>query len=183
MIHTRIVRMRSGETNLGAYYNSEMARVKIDDWVCFIDDDAIFTTGKWLEQLHEYVDKYPHAGMFTCCTNRVYNKRQLVNGAMNESHDMRDHRLIGKRLANNFYTDVEILNANAAISGVLMMIKKRVWKNCRFSEGFFGVDNQIHRDLAKQGYKVYLMKGLYVYHWYRGDGDHTHVKKMRALYG
>lgn len=183
MIHTILTRMREGETDLGAFYNNHMARVAIDDWVCFMDDDAMFSTAQWLEQLHEYIDLYPDAGLFTACTNRVYNHRQLVNNRIDYSHDMRHHRKIGKRLAEKYDMRVEELSKDYAISGLLMLIKKRVWKNCKFKSGFFGVDNKIHIDLLKQGYKVYLMKSVYVYHWYRGDGDRSHVHRMREIHG
>jgi hypothetical protein len=32
-----------------------------------------------------------------------------------------------------------------------------------------GIDNALHRDLRAAGLRIALMKGIYVYHWYRNS--------------
>ncbi len=58
------------------------------------------------------------------------------------------------------------------ISGVVMIIKKSVWKKAGgFKKGFLGVDNDFHQRVVRTGGKVGVCRGLYVYHTYRADKD------------
>jgi len=174
-IYTHIAYAEANTKNLGSAYNEFMELLRDDDWACFLDHDAMFTTRDWYHQLVRIVVKYPNAGMFTAKTNRVHNKAQLFGGKTSDDHDMRNHRKIGRQLACEYYDKVTPLSRRQAVSGVLMLISKRAWKQCRFIDGFLGVDNQMHRDLLDAGMQVYVMEGVYVYHWYRGDGDCSHL--------
>jgi hypothetical protein len=50
-----------------------------------------------------------------------------------------------------------------------------------FESGFLGVDNAYHAAVAKAGFTVHVLRGLYVYHWYRGDGDRSHLTNGRQV--
>jgi len=72
------------------------------------------------------------------------------------------------------------ITRDSPISGVVMCLSRTGWERMgKFKHGFFGVDNQAHRDVRAAGMRVYLMRGLYVYHWYRADGR-KHEKAPRA---
>jgi GT2 family glycosyltransferase len=55
------------------------------------------------------------------------------------------------------------------LSGHLMLLKKSVWKKIGgFTEkGMLGIDNDLHWRIKKKKEKVYIMKGIYIFHWYR----------------
>lgn len=181
--------------NLGWAYNNFMEKIGLDDWACFLDHDAMFTTRDWYGQLEAIVQQNEGVGCFTAMTNRIGNPMQTANydfakweqapdrkafhrEALKEhysNHDIRFHRTLGKQLFEEFGLQVSELTLQWPMSGVLMLVSKRTWEKVRFTEGFLGVDNQFHTDCVHQGLPVYLMEGVYVYHWYRGDGDVSHL--------
>lgn len=159
------------DRNLGRAYNNVLAAVEEamgKGWVCFVDHDAIWTTRTWYSQLVTAIEANPDAGMITAVTNRIGNKRQIAPNAP-KGHDMAEHRKFGEHLAAVHKSTVVDVTEGAPISGVVMAVRVAPDRP-RFRDGFFGVDNCMHWDLRDAGYKVYQMPGLYVYHWYRGDG-------------
>ena len=52
----------------------------------------------------------------------------------------------------------------------MFVTSKKAWYEVGgFREnGLIGVDTNYVGKLKAKGYKIYLLKGLYVYHWYRG---------------
>ena len=71
---------RSEGRNLGFAYNEVMARLRDDDWACFIDHDASFTTYDWYAQLEEITRELSGPCVLTAVTNRVGSPWQLVPG-------------------------------------------------------------------------------------------------------
>lgn len=165
--------------NIGKAYNYEMSRLpNDDDWMCFTDADTCFLTSNYGRQLQIIVDMYPNTGMFTCLTNRVGQVRQCYEHKISDNPDIRFHRKIALELANTRPYEVEDLGI--AISGHMMLIKKATWNANKFSEeGILGVDNKISRKLLMKGYKILLMRGVYIFHYYRFNEDvrqKTHLK-------
>lgn len=158
------------ERNLGRAYNQTMERLLPGDWCCFLDHDAIWTTRDWYRQLLEAIESRPDAGLIAAVTNRIGRKEQIAPGAP-AGHDMRDHFAFGERLKAEHGAALRDVTAGPLISGVVMAISHDTWEAIGgFADGFFGVDNQAHRDARRVGRRVYMMPGLYVYHWYRADG-------------
>jgi GT2 family glycosyltransferase len=166
--------------NLGAAYNRFMDLVPEQAWACFLDHDAMFTTVDWYSLLADAIVANPKAGLFTAMTNRIGNPVQLSE---RPTHDIRIHRPHGRKLKEKFAHTAIDVSHRQPISGVLMCISKQAWEKAgHFHDGFFGVDNQIHLDVVRAGYQVLLLKGLYVYHWYRADGEKDHLKRLPAKY-
>lgn len=176
MIHTYIpYTPKQLGNNLGWAYNNFMELLPEDDWACFLDHDATFTTRYWYHQLEDIIIKHSDIGLYTCLTNRVGNSQQLVKGVDKENHDIKYHRQVGKQLQDDYYDDVFFITN--LLSGVVILISKKTWKKVGgFTNGFLGVDNNIHKKCLDNNIKVGLMAGVYVYHWYRGDGDVSHLK-------
>ena len=181
MIYTHIAYSPKDKPgNLGWAYNNFMDLIPNDeDWVCFLDHDATFTTPNWYNQLEDIVEKHSDYGLFTCMMNRVGQKYHIPEGIDPDNHDIKYHRNIGKVLAENYYDDITSLNnvGGQYLSGVLILIKKGVWKQIEgCPNGFLGVDNEIHRRCVINNIKVGRMNGVYLYHWYRAGGR-EHVDK------
>jgi GT2 family glycosyltransferase len=148
-----------------------------DDFACFVDGDTIFTTSNYGHTIQDAVQSYPDVGCFTCYTNRVYNTAQIVEGIDYDSNDVIYHRQIGNTLQTVFgSTCVDITEPLVErgkpmyISGVMILIKKSLWKKIggfKNLNGMLGVDNELHKDIIAANEKIYLMKGVYLYHWYR----------------
>lgn len=180
MIHTYIpYTPKELGQNLGWAYNNFMNIIGDDDWACFLDHDATFTTRYWYYQLYDIINKHKNFGLFTAVTNRIGNKPQLVLNVDPNNHDIKYHREIGKSIQEKKYDNIiELSNVRQPLSGVVIFIHKKTWlTNGGFKDGFLGVDNDIHIKCINNNIKVGLMEGVYVYHWYRGDGDRTHIKK------
>lgn len=163
--------------NIGATYNKFIGMVNDDDWVCFLDHDAMFTVHNWykmLEQIVAIVDDRSGArdkqiGLMTGVTNRIGNVEQIIfpkTSPEAQNHDMYFHRKIGYKRMIEFGSQARV--ANNLISGILMLTPKRVWKECGgFKDGFLSVDNDYDAKVRRAGYKTLILDGLYLYHWYR----------------
>lgn len=159
--------------DIGKAYNRYMNLVpKDDDWACFIDHDAMWTTEDWFKQLGEILAENTEYGLLTVCTNRIGNPDQKI-AKLQDTHDMLYHRAIGRQLRQQGDLTVKDVTNIHCISGVVMVVKKSVWKKAgRFKEdGFLGIDNDFHTRVAKSGGKIGVMRGLYVYHCYRADSE------------
>ncbi len=159
------------DRNLGRAYNEFLDLLKEDDWAIFIDHDAIWTTPHWYDQIVS-ATKAPRVGCVTAVTNRIWCRYQLAAGADPNNHDMRYHRQLGERLQTKYgSTAIDVTLREPPISGVVLAVSKAaVLHSGGFRKGLLGVDNALHRSMRAAGYRVLLMPGLYVYHWYRADG-------------
>ena len=158
--------------NLGFAYNELMDRLCEDDWACFIDHDACFTTSDWYQQLEEIIAPLTEPCVLTATTNRVGSRWQLAAGADPHNHSMEYHRRFGKSLQSAARGVLRDVTHEPLMSGVVILLSKKTWRLLGgFADGFLGVDNAIHQAARDQGYRVLLMLGLYVYHWYRADAE------------
>jgi len=162
--------------DIGFSYNNFMKLLGEDDWACFLDHDAMFTTKDWYHQLQDIIDTNPEVGLFSAMTNRIGNMPQKLIGINSENHDIKYHREIGKKLQQMYYSSLQLEHGNWRISGVVILISKQIWKTVGgFKSGFLSVDNDIHNKCIEHNIPVGIMNGVYVYHWYRGDGDTSHL--------
>lgn len=168
----------STSKEFGKECNEVMSRIPDDDWVCFLDHDCMFLTPDAISHLHEYAKMYPDS-LLTCYTNRVGAKEQCLNGVISENDSIR--HAIGKaeRQKVKLY---EVTEMKGVISGYLMMFSKKLWNDVsHFTEDkmILGVDNNFSARVLNKGYKIYLMKGIYIWHTYRlvtGRQDKSHLK-------
>jgi len=157
-----------------------MELLKDNDYACFVDGDAMFTTQYFGKQLECIITKYPDCGLFTAVTNRIGCKWQRVFDW--HENDLLKHREFGKKLQDEKYTDVlDVSNVTRreVMGGVLILIKKSTWNKLgKFPElGMLGIDNAIHWQAMNHGEKVYCMTGVYMMHYYRNGipGDKQHL--------
>jgi len=164
--------------DLGSAYNGHIQAVDDDDWACFIDHDVMWTTPDWNKQLRQIIAEHPDYGCFSVMTNRIGNPEQKVSD-LEDTHDILYHRRIGKELWEKNGTKVVDVSKTHAISGVVILIYRKAWEEVGgFPTGWMGIDNEFHNRLVKAGVKVGLCKGIYVYHYYRGNGELIKNKKQ-----
>ena len=177
MIHNCIAYApQSTAMNIGAVYNQFMEMIGDDDWACFLDHDAMFTTHNWYKILEAAVkyteDKKVPIGLITGVTNRIGNVEQRIFDKRSidaQNHDMYFHRKIGNDRLTNY--GLSVRTAKNLISGIVMLTSKKVWKTSGgFKDGFLSVDNEYDRRARMAGFTTVIMDGLYIYHWYRADG-------------
>jgi GT2 family glycosyltransferase len=156
------------DKDLGRAYNETMALLPDDWWACFHDIDTLFLTPDCGTILETYAEQYPDAGILTCLTNRVsdLSAKQMLGGRRSEDPDIRHHIKIAQIQEQQLYDVTEI---NRDISGMLMMISKRTWKEMPFPEGgkCLGIDTHYNRRIREAVKKILRMNGLYIFHTYR----------------
>lgn len=164
------------EKNIGKYYNEFMGMLpRDDDFACFVDGDTIFTTSFYGHTINNAVNRYPRVGCFTCMTNRVFYKKQIVPDIDYDSNDMKYHRDIGTMLETVYGDTCKDITEplfekqkHRYFSGCMILLQKKLWKKVGgFKDGMLGVDNELHKSIISMGEKVYVMQGVYMYHWYR----------------
>lgn len=169
------------DKNIGKGYNEEMELVPDGSWVCFTDGDTCQLITDYGVHLENYIKKYPDVGLFSCMTNRVGQGFHVYERENWNNHDMLFHKRKAAECLSKNGLKLEYLNdINAPISGHLMLINKDVWEKVGgFTDGCLGVDNDIHRKCIKNGVKVGLMKGYYLYHFYRGHKDWRNTEHLK----
>lgn len=171
----------SQEKNLGNAYNDFMELIPEDDYACFIDGDAMFLTTYFGSQIYDIVNKYPECGIFTCKTNRIgcIYQREKNMWLVDEMQQHRSLAALNQKDSYHSVKDITNLGTDEPMGGVLILISKKVWKKIGgFADGILGVDNKLHWSCIKNNEKVYLMEGVYIYHWYRGGDpkNNLHLK-------
>lgn len=163
-------------------YNSFMELLPADGWAVFRDGDTLFLDSFYGELIVNAIKENPDTDCFTCLTNRIGNIRQLHSEYVGD--DIIKHRQIAKKLREK-YGSTCIDFSKGALSGMLFVLSKSSWEKIggfkEFKPGYskmLGVDNKLHSDLFKNGFKTKIIRGLYIYHWYRGGNIHqtNHLK-------
>lgn len=188
MIYTNVpYAPKEQQGNLGFAYNKFMDALPNDeDWACFLDHDAMFTTSDWYIQMEHIIKKYPHIGAFGARTNRINSTYQLVGNIDVYNHDVSYHRKIGEHIQKKYYDDLFIADkktAQTGFSGVVILIKKSQWLEIGgFKEGFNDVDNNLRWSLEDINKSMYIMNGVYVYHWYKANNPYVRcLKKFEEI--
>ena len=156
--------------NLGKYYNDFMKILpNNNDFACFVDGDTIFTTPNYGHIIEKIIEENKNIGCFTALTNRVFCTWQVVKGIDVNNNDMEYHRNFGKNIQEIYGTYCEDVTMKTPMSGFLIVINKKTWKKIGgFKEdGMLGIDNDLHNKIRNYEEKMYMMKGVYLYHWYR----------------
>lgn len=168
------------DKQLASHYNTQAARFNDDEWVCFVDADAMFLASDFGQQLEEIIDEHGEKYLaFTCMTNRVGNLRQCYGGKISNDFDLIHHVKVSEKLQTTARTDVVKMKAVHIMSGVLILAKVSTIKEIPFrGKGMLGVDNNFHLDIAKKGV-LGLMKGVYVFHKYRAGQGIRDTKHLR----
>ena len=172
----------SPEMDLGKAYNTAMALLPEDGWAVFMDHDIMFTTVNWYAQVAEAITRHP-TGTFTGVTNRIWNRWQQAAETVRLPDDVAVHRKAGEaRVANQTIADVT--DQRPGWGGMLIIISKETWHFAGgFREGGMGcVDHLIHQAVAASGRRVYVIHGLYVYHW-RGLSHGIPTSARPIVYG
>lgn len=166
MIHVKIP--FDLDKNLGRAYNKAFEDVEERDWVCLLDHDVMFLTPDAIGLMYEYTRSFPETGIFTAFTNRIHPLAadQLLGGKVSENTDIKYHTDLAHQQKRHGVKATEI---NHVISGFLMLISKKTWREIKFPEGMkcLGVDNFYSQAVLEAGKKIYRMDSIYCWHTYR----------------
>lgn len=166
---------QSYDRNLGKAYNDYMARLSDQDVAVFVDHDAALLHEDQNKILNELSSLCLDQGCLVIgMTNRIGNPYQRLS-CLEETHDLSEHYSFSKYLINKYHDELIDVTGCPSSSGVLMMLSKKDWNNNKFIDGFLNVDNSCHKSFRANNKKVFMPKSMYLYHFYRADGDLTHT--------
>lgn len=158
---------------VGIAYNRIMN--ELDGWVGFMDHDIFFANPSWYELFTNAIDRLgENAGFITCVTNRIGCQLQKQPGVDRNNHDIRYHKKIAREVYDQSGNEiVDITDSPFSPSALVFVTHKKAWQKVGgFSERkHIGCDNDYCGRLKRSGYRLFIVKGLYVYHWYRANPE------------
>lgn len=156
------------EKNIGKALNDFCSNVPDNDWICLQDGDMMYLTPDWGKQIAEVVTNYGNKySLIGCLTNRLGRPIQVYDQANYNNHDIKFHYDLAVKLANDNWGVVDDITHKKYVAGMFMLFPKSIWLKNRFKENVSYFDDEFSKGVLRQGGKVGLMKGLYVYHSYR----------------
>lgn len=162
------------DKNLGLSINQIIQGLPDDDWICLRDIDTIpMYHEKFFIQCEELAES-GKADLYGCMTNRLGLPYQVVEGMYNET-DISVHRATAMQLYKDYGNEVEILNET--IAGLFMLFSKQTWLKVggypqgKIYDNTGMVDWKFCKAIKREGLKIGLAKGVYLFHWYRMDKD------------
>jgi GT2 family glycosyltransferase len=160
------------EKNIGRHYNDCMELVGDEEFGIFVDGDTIFTTTNFGHQIQDIIKQNPDCRAFTGVTNRVNCKWQIAPGVDQDNNDILYHRRFGKLLQQQQQHKLSDHTDEQPMSGFLIALRHDLWWEMGgfLEQGMIGIDNDFHRRVANAGARIYCADGLYLFHWYMGDG-------------
>jgi len=171
------------DKNIGAYYNQCCKLVpNPETWIGLWDTDVLMfnTFVNWGDFLEKITIKHPNIDLFACVTNRIGTHKQRYGKQQDENANIVYHRNLSEKILSENYTIVN--DAVNTISGFFMFFKKKTWdKYGPFPEDtkLIGVDTAFSRSISNNGGKIGIIKGMYVFHYYRlaeGSNYINHLK-------
>ena len=154
---------------LGLAINRFMA--KVDDWALILDWDVGLVNVHWYDLCQRTIDTVGHsAGLITCMTNRIGCPLQRDTTAPC-SDIMDEHRMHALRAQRDRAGVVDDITNQSRwkLSGFFYLTHREVWDKIGGAppNKFLGFDNWYHDRVREAGYRVLIMRDLYVYHGYR----------------
>jgi glycosyltransferase involved in cell wall biosynthesis len=180
-IWTHIAWDNTGQKNLGKAYNACLDQHQDNDWVAFLDHDAVFTTDDWYLQLQEIIKNNPNCKGICSRVNRMATLEQMVVGIDPFNFDYSYHRNVGKFLANKYKNESKQIKNKGHMSGVFFAVHVGTIKKlggCANTGQQLSVDNLTQAKIIDAGYEFRIANGIYVFHWYRADAPYKHSKHI-----
>ena len=164
------------DKNLGFAYNSDVVSAD-SEWVGLCDRDTIFHHSDFGHKVSAVVKEHGD-GVYTSLTGRTNCSWQRL--VVNITNDIEYHRQVAEHQWEKWGTHVEEHTNSQLMSGHLIVVKKELWTPIE-KTGILGIDNLVHQYAKDKGIPVYLMKGVYQYHYYSNfDGVGGHQKRDKS---
>ncbi|MEN9581912.1 MAG: hypothetical protein RJA70_4921, partial [Pseudomonadota bacterium] len=163
------------EQDIGRTYNDYMAMIEDGAYALFVDHDAMFCSPDWWRLVYQLMLGNDGVEcLIVGRTNRIGNPYQRV-GVLADTHRASAHTTLARLLAETQRDWSANVSGMDSTSGVILMLNKETWKQTPFTSGFLKVDNRMHIAFRDSGRVVLMPSSLYVYHFYRADGDLSHA--------
>ena len=179
--HFRHIIPWTSDRNLSGFYNREIMSLPSDDsWVLFTDRDTYFPHPFYGKHIEAIINRHGNTfDLLTCMTNRVGTDYQCVRGMWSAEHGL-THEDRAKSLWLAQGVAIDDITDRSPISGMAILVKKKLLiDGGLIKDGLLlGADNEFHYIAQQSGKKVGLMKGVYLYHYYR-NGNPANKKHLQ----
>lgn len=165
------------DKNIGKANNEFIKLLPEDAWVCITDADTCFLNPDYGTRIENIINKYGNEwDLIGCLTNRIGSKHQTLNG-FDDDLDMAKHY----EIATGELNDDMIAGG---VAGFLMLFSKKTWKKAGGFRDGITADTWFNRDVKRNGGKVGVYQGLYIFHayriWEKGNDKARHSTKHLA---
>lgn len=165
----------STSKNLGAEYNRYCSECT-DEWIAFKDGDAMFLDNDWGNRVEQVIKDNPDGDIFGCVTNRLRYPDQLFENRCSEETDIMEHKRISDLLWETCGTTC--IDAQRPIAGVFLLFRREIWRHIKFHDGIISIDFLFCQEAMDAGYKIKIMTGIYLFHFYRLDKDKNDISHL-----
>jgi hypothetical protein len=155
-----------------------------DDWVCMMDGDVMFLEADFGHHIQKYIDKFPDTGIFSCYVSRSRTAWMMPEQNLFNNPSIIDHKKKADYLRH--ICGISVKEINDRVTGHLMVIQKSTWTHIReevenqcLDLNILSVDSVISRMTLQFGYRIRLMRSLYVLHYYRFLEGPTYKKHLQ----
>jgi GT2 family glycosyltransferase len=143
----------------------------VEDWGLILDWDILLLNINWYDLCLNAINKVGHnAGLISCRTNRIAYVTQRYDHPEANSDDISKQVALSTDIQKSNYGEIEdVTDLPGMLSGFFFLTRRKVWDKVGGvpDDKFLGMDNDYHTRVKKAGYRIYLMKDLYVFHNYR----------------
>lgn len=143
----------------------------VEDWGLILDWDVTLLNLGWYDTCLRAIEKVGHnAGLISCVTNRIGCPLQKVSGRYPDNDSISLHSVTAHDLSNSNACEIEdVTESSYKLSGMFFLTRRKVWDEVGGvpDDKFIGMDNYYHDRVKEAGYRIYVMKDLYVFHNYR----------------
>lgn len=156
----------SEDSQLAEAYNRALENTTAD-WVLILDHDVFLANPRWYEMCLRAIENVKSDPTVACITCEANPKRPLSHYRHNKKiiEDINDHIEISKRYYKQHGDD--LIEMDRYATGFFMLLNRKVAQEIGFQQmnkGISKIDVDFGTRLREQGYKVYKMLGLYVFH-------------------
>jgi len=151
-------------------YNRSMENTTAE-WVLFLDHDLFICNPHWYGMCLDAIRQLEgqKVGWITAVCNRIGGGPQL-KAPPQDSDDILYHAKIAEEYYKKYGNKIEHITYD--LSGFFILTNKTSWRDIggfrHMNKKILGIDNDYRKRLAEKGYRLFIMKGLYFYHLYRG---------------
>jgi hypothetical protein len=164
--------------NLGAAYNDCEFGLDDEDYLCILDQDVCFLDSRQKKWIAETIERNKEYDVFTCMTNRLSNGPQIVN-------IMYDQPNIGKHKQRTLLQwktyGTSVMTPEQPTAGLFMLMKARVLRAVLFKNGLMYLDTDFYVRATEMGFKFGIMRGIYLYHYYRLVESRTNINHLKRI--
>lgn len=153
---------------LGYAFNRMMETVS--GWVLVLDWDVLQLDINWYDKCLKTIEVVgDDAGLISCVTNRIGCPLQKAGSdSINSNIDY--HVGFSQAISYDHSGIVEdVTEENWKLSGMFFLTNKKVFEKVGPvpDDKFIGLDNWYHDRVKEAGYRIYIMRDLYVFHNYK----------------